>query len=117
MKPVRIQRKRTKGYKMPANTIYVGRPTHWGNPFVVGKDGDAAECVKKYRALIFMMAFDQAPMEPYLVNRKPLSVSPGSVNVVTDAPSILTLRGKNLACFCKAGEPCHADVLLEFANA
>jgi hypothetical protein len=26
------------------------------------------------------------------------------------------LRGKNLACWCKPGEPCHADVLLELAN-
>lgn len=26
------------------------------------------------------------------------------------------LRGKNLACFCKPGTPCHADVLLEMAN-
>jgi hypothetical protein len=29
----RIQRKRTKGWKMPPNTIYVGRPTKWGNPY------------------------------------------------------------------------------------
>lgn len=31
--PVRIQRKRTKGWKMPPNTVYVGRPSKWGNPF------------------------------------------------------------------------------------
>ena len=31
--PVRIQRKRTKGWTMPENTVYVGRPTKWGNPF------------------------------------------------------------------------------------
>ena len=38
--PVRIQ-KRSKGWKMPENTVYVGRPTKWGNPFVVGKPGGA----------------------------------------------------------------------------
>ncbi len=27
-----------------------------------------------------------------------------------------SLRGKNLACWCEAGEPCHADVLIEIAN-
>jgi hypothetical protein len=27
------------------------------------------------------------------------------------------LRGKNLACRCKLGAPCHADVLLQMANA
>ena len=35
-RPVRIQRKRTKGWKMPPNTVYVGRPTEWGNPFKIG---------------------------------------------------------------------------------
>lgn len=28
----------------------------------------------------------------------------------------LALRGKHLACWCRPGEPCHADVLLEIAN-
>ena len=36
-KPKRIQRKRTPGWKMPPNTVYVGRPTKWGNPYEVGK--------------------------------------------------------------------------------
>lgn len=31
--PVRIQRKRTKGWRMPEGAVYVGRPTKWGNPF------------------------------------------------------------------------------------
>jgi hypothetical protein len=35
-KPKRIQRSRAKGWTMPANAIYVGRPTVWGNPYVVG---------------------------------------------------------------------------------
>src|SRR5438132_14274915 len=35
-KPKRIQRSRAKGWKIPANAIYVGRPTVWGNPYVVG---------------------------------------------------------------------------------
>lgn len=33
-----------------------------------------------------------------------------------DPMDVTPLRGKNLACFCKLGEPCHADVLLELAN-
>jgi hypothetical protein len=33
--PERIQRKRTKGWKMPAGAVYVGRPTKFGNPFSV----------------------------------------------------------------------------------
>ena len=39
MMPKRIQRKRTKGWKRPDNSVYVGRPTKWGNPFVIsGRD-------------------------------------------------------------------------------
>jgi len=38
MNPTRVQRKRTKGWKMPANTIYVGRPTQWGNNCTSLKD-------------------------------------------------------------------------------
>jgi len=39
MNPKRIQRKRTRGWKMPKNTVYVGRPTKWGNPFKLTPDG------------------------------------------------------------------------------
>jgi hypothetical protein len=37
-KPIRIQRKRTKGWKLPPNTVYVGRGSKWGNPFKIYKD-------------------------------------------------------------------------------
>jgi len=43
--PIRIQRKRTKGWKKPENAVYVGRGSEWGNPFVVGIDGTAEECI------------------------------------------------------------------------
>lgn len=42
MKPKRIQRKRTKGWRMPENTIYVGRPSVYGNPY------ETAEEYKKF---------------------------------------------------------------------
>lgn len=87
--PKRIQRKRTKGWRMPPNTVYVGRPTKWGNPFKVGVCGTVENCFDAFR--ITAPYFD-----------------------VTD--DIEELRGKNLACWCKLGEPCHADVLLELAN-
>jgi hypothetical protein len=37
--PIRIQRKRSKGWRMPPNTIYVGRGSKWGNPFTVANTG------------------------------------------------------------------------------
>ena len=37
--PVRIQRRRTKGWHMPPDTIYVGRGSKWGNPFTFANSG------------------------------------------------------------------------------
>lgn len=50
--PQRIQRRRTKGWRMPPNTICITRPGPWGNPFVVGRDGTQAECVELYARLL-----------------------------------------------------------------
>lgn len=93
--PKRIQRKRIRGWRMPPNAIYVGRPTKWGNPFRIGKDGSAADCVEFYRAAIKCAA----------------TLDGQAYNIRAE------LRGKDLACFCPLDQPCHADVLLEIANA
>lgn len=107
--PVRIQLSRRKGWRMPPNTVKVCRPGPWGNPFIItGKRApgtrlgsgyiavptveDAVACYRE------MLAAD-GPRAEWM--RKHLS----------------DLRGKNLACWCKPGDPCHADVLLELANA
>ena len=80
---------------MPDNTVYVGRTSgspDWGNPFIVGIDGTAEECVNKYRAMLMKSSEDTLRI------------------------MLSSLRGKNLACWCSLDQPCHADVLLEFAN-
>jgi hypothetical protein len=87
--PERIQRKRAKGWRMPENTISVARPGRWGNPFKIGPDGDAAEVVRRFECEMPEFTREAARLE---------------------------LRGKNLACFCNLGDPCHADVLLKLAN-
>ena len=104
MKPVRIQMKRVKGFRLQEESkkingrpcVLVSRPTKWGNPYKVGKlseDGRYAVSIEQavafYRDLILA----------------------GRIGVVVEE-----LRGKNLACWCKIGDPCHADVLLEIAN-
>lgn len=107
--PERIQRKRTKGWKMPHNTVSVTRPGKWGNPFTIaayydaGYSGSATvaaqHCVDAYRA--------------WMLGNK--HWAHGCVQ--EDAPDPThELRGKNLACWCPIGHPCHADVLLELAN-
>ena len=103
MKPKRIQRKRTKGWKMPENTVYVGRPTKWGNPF---KIGDSYKHAHINLCSTIVTRDDVLRMfRIYALDR-----------IDEDLGWLTPLRGKNLACFCKLNESCHADILLEIAN-
>lgn len=95
MTPIRIQLKRTKGWRLPANTIVVSRPSKWGNPFPVNKDQNVFQAVDQYRQWL-------------------LHSEPGYIMLRIARTE---LRGKNLACWCNLGSPCHADVLLVIANA
>ena len=104
--PKRIQRKRAKGWRMPENAIYVGRPTRYGNPFIVGRDGTRAECLELYFAL----------GSGYLVltSKATMKEQKRAYRAMRDAQKYL--RGKDLACWCPLNKPCHADVLLKLAN-
>lgn len=89
---------------MPPNTVSVCRPGVYGNPFIVGVDGTAAECVEKFRAA-WADALKSArtpPRHPPMPFGVPVYIGP--------------LKGKDLACWCSLDAPCHADVLLEIAN-
>jgi hypothetical protein len=88
----RIQLRRTKGWKLPPNTVVVSRPSKWGNPYKVSKKYNAESAVISYR---LWLAHDG------------LAIALGAK---------VALRGKNLACWCALDKPCHADVLLEIAN-
>lgn len=90
MKLERIQRRRTAGWRMPTNAIYVGRPTKWGNPFD-WQDHGHADAVRLY--------------EQHLLN------NPAQLAAARDH-----LAGHDLACWCSPDKPCHADVLLRVAN-
>jgi hypothetical protein len=95
--PLRLQLSRAKGFnlqrisnetnKLPA--VNVSRPSKWGNPFRVDAAHSTATAVATYRSAILRSGL---------------------------ANELAELRGKNLACWCKRGELCHADVLLELAN-
>jgi hypothetical protein len=69
--------------------VYIGRPSKWGNPFAIGRDGDRAAVVAKYRAWL--------PTQPQLMAALP------------------ELKGRVLGCYC-APEACHGDVLVEFVD-
>lgn len=113
-KPSRLQLSRRKGFDLQAlstsingrEAVHVGRPGPWGNPFVVGKHGDAAYCVDLYKALLAGLLRVGADPDIAALERTRRFV----------AENVDELRGKNLACWCKPGAPCHANVLLEVAN-
>ena len=104
--PKRIQRKRTKGWRMPEGAVYVGRGSFWDNPF------RGPEALRLYR-LLWRRRWKDLEREgiyewliPYLKSR-----------LVRWERRLPELRGLDLACWCPLGADCHADVLLRKANA
>ena len=98
MHPIRIQRKRTKGWRMPPNTVYVGRPSGWGNPYTIELNVDAFSGTPTQARQVCVDRFEDGMSDYYLERVK------------------VHLAGKNLACWCPLDQPCHADVLLKIAN-
>ncbi len=107
-RPIRIQSRRTKGWRIPADTIYVGRPSMWGNPF---RHPDPAVAVRMYRAWINSTMRTMAMLECTKALPGPLDE-----RLLRIRAEVRMLHGMNLACWCGPGQPCHADVLLEVAN-
>ena len=105
MQPQRIQLRRQRGWRIPTNTVKVDRSTRWGNPFRQGQ----SEAHPQTGELILVDSKDMAIalFELYLKTKKGVAIV---------AAAQVELRGKNLACWCKDGEECHADVLLKIAN-
>lgn len=69
--------------------VYIGRGSKWGNPFIIGKDGNREEVIKKYHNYILA--------QPDLINRLP------------------ELVGKTLGCYC-APQKCHGDILIQLVK-
>ncbi|MFA5712348.1 DUF4326 domain-containing protein [Mycolicibacterium sp.] len=126
-KPQRIQRKRSKGWRMPEGAVYVGRPSRWGNPYAIGREGNAGaprwdswivvDTNAEYHPRV--AAFDtETEARADAVNRFAmwLLAAPRLWIAQTE------LAGRDLACWCPLEDehgnrvPCHADVLLEIAN-
>lgn len=76
-------------FKKTHSDIYIGRPSKWGNPFEIGKDGTRSEVIAKY--------------EDYVLNNKELM------------DSLHELEGKILGCWCHP-KPCHGDVLVKLVR-
>lgn len=84
----RVLNKRKTGN--PLGSVYIGRPTKWGNPFVIGRDGTRSEVVEKYKDWLYT--------QPELM-----------------AAAKKELKGRDLVCYC-APQQCHGDILLLLVN-
>lgn len=96
-RPKRIVRQAHKGWRLPPDTVYVGRGSKWGNPFPFAHQAYLGKAWARdaYAHWLTTTMKGMALLRAHLHE----------------------LRGKHLACWCKAGEPCHADVLIALANA
>jgi hypothetical protein len=135
--PERIQRKRTKGWRMPEGAVYVGRPTIFGNPFSAYK----CDCcgywdVKDDNDVTYLVDHQYVRQPAVRADRTTWTTkhqaTRESVRLYNDEltywvggrmgwdPSfreaVESLRGKDLACWCPLDQPCHADVLLALAS-
>lgn len=120
--PQRIQLRRTKGWRMPANTVKVDRTTIYGNPFRIGDDPS------KHK-LWWRVSEDArnrftADRWPWVIHtaEEAVDLFRGLANSDHNRETLAAiarhdLEGRNLACWCPIDQPCHADVLLELANA
>ena len=100
--PVRVQRKRERGWRKPYDTVNVTRPSIYGNPFKVGSPYPGTDI------LINNTSVAVQAYEDWLNN------DPKGKVVLSMAKK--ELRGHNLMCWCPIGDHCHADVLLKLAN-
>lgn len=71
--------------------VYIGRGSPFGNPFVIGRDGERDEVIKKYRQLFYEM----------IENDPRFKVK------------VRGLKGKVLGCHCKP-HACHGDIIREY---
>ena len=132
----RIQLSRRKGWRLPEGAVTVARPTMWGNPWKVGSPGgfwlrewpvhgsrigvdlDAGDAVDIYRRLLTGGPDPSANLLPVTLNadgRKYIRdlLRAHAARIVAH---IHDLRGRDLACWCKPGCPCHGDILLDLAT-
>lgn len=75
--------------KKEPHDVYIGRPSKWGNPFSIGKDGNREQVIEKYK--------------DWIINQPELM------------KSLPELKDKTLGCWCSP-KPCHGDILIELTR-
>lgn len=105
--PKRIQFQRKKGFRLPENCVRVSRPSRWGNPYKIGDK-------KEYRTASGAVLVDRLMTRDEVLREFENCLQD---NLRRDNTILEPLRGKDLACFCRLQDDCHADILLKYANA
>ena len=145
MSPQRIQRRRTKGWRMPEGAVYVGRGSKWGNQFIVGQvqlrfpreDGRESW---EYEGRLYKTSGERHAFhhgdgtvtwhevrdanreECVALYREYVTGETDMLDWRSRPVDLAPLRGRDLACWCPLEDehgnhvPCHADVLLDLAN-
>lgn len=126
--PQRVQLRRTKGWRLPANTVVVARPSIYGNPFRVFEEPTkpttwTVHYVPNPRIDIgaggWVDEFDTKAEAVACAVESYRGWATDGRNHYLRVQYFIDenkLRGKNLACWCPLDQPCHADVILELAN-
>jgi hypothetical protein len=119
--PVRIQRRRTKGWRAPEGAVYVGRGTPYGNPWAVTLDRSrgwrvhlAADTSLCSDDIVGWWESRHQAHEVAVEKYRAMLRTPGGAEQAEFFAG--KLAGRDLMCWCPAGLPCHADVLLELVN-
>jgi hypothetical protein len=105
--PVRIQRKREKGWRKPANCRCVTRPGVFGNPFTTAEY--FRWWLEQNAVVVSGLTWGWLPLTPEMAKR----LDRLREIILARLPE---LKGLDLACYCDPDADCHADVLLELAN-
>ena len=133
--PKRIQLRRVAGWRKPEGAIVVARPSRWGNPYRVGTMADIYgthyplnhdalvvwhQSRKGYKRSGEWTGFsDRGEATRFAVDlyRRALLAMADGIDGARHLDCYLgELRGHDLGCWCKPGDPCHAETLLALAN-
>lgn len=81
---------KVKHVKYNLHDVYIGRPSIFGNPFVIGKDGNRDDVIEKYRQWVYSQS-----------------------DLIQE---IKKLKGKTLGCWCEDNQNCHGRIIIEIAD-